>query len=95
MSYGRFFVFVRGVAEGGLISSAFTILVRIHQIHISMSDLYELAKFKNNDYVCAIAFLYARHILDPQNLFKFFRHFIGRRGEVCALSISQFRLKST
>jgi len=72
---------VRGVAENGaLISSAFTIMVRIHQLHITLSDLYELAKFKNNDYVCAIALLYARHVLDPSNLFKFYRHFIGIRN---------------
>ncbi|MES1903055.1 MAG: PRP38 pre-mRNA processing factor 38 domain-containing protein B [Paramarteilia canceri] len=67
---------VRGVSRGGLISSAFCILVKIHQLHITMSDLYELAKFKRNVYVQCIALIYARHVLQPTELFKFFRHFI-------------------
>ncbi|MEN2497468.1 MAG: PRP38 pre-mRNA processing factor 38 domain-containing protein B [Marteilia pararefringens] len=68
---------VRGVARSGLISSTFCIMLKLNEFKITMGDLYELAKFKNNPYVQAIALIYARFVLthDPE-LWKFFRHFV-------------------
>lgn len=52
---------VRGVGAGGVISTAYCLLYKLHEMHISRRQLENLLNHRDSPYIRGLGFLYIRY----------------------------------
>jgi len=73
---------VRGVSAGGVVSSAFCLLFKLHTIRLTKKQAYGLLNHVDSPYIRALGFMYLRFTLPPAEMWKWFEPYIEDEEEV-------------
>jgi pre-mRNA-splicing factor 38B len=63
---------VRGVSAGGVVSSAFCLLFKLHTIRPTKKQIYMMLNHCDSPYIRGIGFMYMRYTLPPMDMWKWF-----------------------
>jgi len=63
---------VRGVSAGGVISSAFCLLFKVHTVRPTKKQIYMMLNHCDSPYIRGIGFMYLRYTLPPMEIWKWF-----------------------
>jgi len=79
---------VRGVSAGGVVSSAFCLLFKLHTLRLTKKQAYALLNHCDSPYIRALGFMYLRFTLPPAEMWSWFEGYM-EDTEVCIRSILQ------
>ncbi|OAF71657.1 hypothetical protein A3Q56_00552 [Intoshia linei] len=67
---------VRGVGTGGVVSSSFCLLYRLHTLKPTKNQIQNTLNHIDSPYIRGIGFMYLRYTLDPKKLWKWFSRYL-------------------
>lgn len=73
---------VRGVSAGGVVSSAFCLLFKLHTLRMTKKQVYGLLNHCDSPYIRALGFMYLRFTLPPQDMWDWFEPYIEDEEEI-------------
>ncbi|XP_023349552.1 pre-mRNA-splicing factor 38B [Eurytemora carolleeae] len=73
---------VRGVSAGGVVSSAFCLLFKLHCIKLTKKQAYALLNHCDSPYIRALGFMYLRFTLPPAEMWHWFEPYIDDQEEI-------------
>eukprot|EP00088_Acartia_fossae_P040030 TRINITY_DN4166_c0_g1_i1.p1 TRINITY_DN4166_c0_g1~~TRINITY_DN4166_c0_g1_i1.p1 ORF type:complete len:208 (+),score=58.61 TRINITY_DN4166_c0_g1_i1:41-625(+) len=77
---------VRGVSAGGVVSSAFCLLFKVHTLRLTKKQMYSMLNHCDSPYIRGLGFMYLRFTLPPMDIWKWFEPYLEDE-EVCISSI--------
>merc|ERR1719309_115653 len=73
---------VRGVSAGGVVSSAFCLLFKLHTLRLTKKQAYTLLNHRDSPYIRALGFMYLRFTLPPGEMWKWFQPYMEDEEEI-------------
>jgi len=73
---------VRGVSAGGVVSSAFCLLFKLHTIRLTKKQAYGLLNHRDSPYIRALGFMYLRFTLPPAEIWQWFEPYMEDEEEI-------------
>jgi len=67
---------VRGVSAGGVVSSAFCLLFKVHTLRLSKKQMYAMLNHCDSPYIRGLGFMYLRFTLPPGEILKWFEPYL-------------------
>lgn len=77
---------VRGVGAGGIVSTAFCLLYKLHTLKPTRKQVISMIKYKDAPNIRALAFLFIRYTQPPDQLWNWFSKYLSDKEEVDASS---------
>jgi len=74
---------VRGVSAGGVVSSAFCLLFKLHTIRPTKKQIYMMLNHCDSPYIRGIGFMYMRYTLPPMDMWKWFEGWLDDQEVLC------------
>jgi len=73
---------VRGVGSGGIVSTAFCLLYKLHTLKLTRKQLVGLITHKDSPYIRALGFMYIRYTQNPQDLWDWYEEYLDDEEEI-------------
>lgn len=77
---------VRGVGAGGIVSTAFCLLYKLHTLKPTRKQIMTMIKYKDAPNIRALGFLFIRYTQPPDQLWNWFNKYLDDKEEVDASS---------
>lgn len=77
---------VRGVGAGGIVSTAFCLLYKLHTLKPTRKQVMSMVKYKDAPNIRALGFLFIRYTQHPDQLWNWFSKYLADKEEVDASS---------
>ena len=77
---------VRGVGAGGIVSTAFCLLYKLHTLKPTRKQIMSMIKYKDAPNIRALGFLFIRYTQPPDQLWNWFNKYLEDKEEVDASS---------
>lgn len=75
-------VSVRGVAAGGIVSSAFCLLYKLFTLKLTKKQLHGLLKHQDSPYIRGLGFLYIRYTMPPKDFWEWFKTYLEDQEKI-------------
>ncbi|CAM6004476.1 unnamed protein product [Sphagnum balticum] len=73
---------VRGVGSGGVVSSAYCLLYRLHQLRVQRKQLCTMINHPQSPYIRGMAFLFIRYTQPPKDLWSWYWPYLDDHDQI-------------
>jgi pre-mRNA-splicing factor 38B len=73
---------VRGVGSGGIVSTAYCLLYKLHTLKLTRKQLIGLITHTDSPYIRALGFMYIRYTQNPQDLWDWYYDYLDDEEEI-------------